>query len=143
MISLRRRRPQPDVLLVHLILTAQNTTVSKLADNVRRSPGAGGGSGKGAESGLEVTGSVCRAKFQREGSDDQSLFSQVYFRTLRRRRPGLTCVAIVTALIQAACDFREPIVTDVFQRKALVGLFFQLCNSHKIRKWVCHKRKIQ
>lgn len=38
--------------------------------------------------------------------------------------PGLTSVAIVTASIEAACDFREPIVTDVFQGKALVGCWF-------------------
>lgn len=58
--------------------------------------------------------------------------------------PDLTSVAIVTALTEAACDFREPIVPDVFQRKALVGVFFlQLCNSNEMRKWVCHNNKIQ
>lgn len=37
-------------------------------------------------------------------------------------RPDLTCVAIVTALMEAACDFTQPIVTGVCQRKALVAL---------------------
>lgn len=48
----------------------------------------------------------------------------MYFRRLRRTRPALTCVVMVTALMEAACDFTEPIVTDVFHRKELLGWVF-------------------
>lgn len=61
------------------------------------------------------------------------LFSNVFWDVAS---PDLTSVAMVTASIEAACDFREPIVTDVFQGKALVGccfflVFFSLATAMK------------
>lgn len=80
------------------------------------------------------------SELQREDSNDQTLllffffFLMMYFRTPRRTRPALTYVVMVTALMEAACDFREPIVTDVFHREELLGFFFVFPKSNEIRK---------